>query len=82
MQMPRKKKNKPVNPDVKPTEVEAVVAWTNEFGPKKTRIFSTSLGHNNETVGDDKYLSLICRGLLWSTHKLTDSGEAVVGYSK
>ena len=41
MQMPKKKKNKPVDPAVKPTEVEAVVAWTNEFGPKKTRIFST-----------------------------------------
>lgn len=82
MQMPRKKKNKPVDPDAKPTEAEAVVAWTNEFGPKKTRIFSTSLGHNNDTVGDDKYLDLICRGLLWSTHKLTESGKPAAGYSK
>ncbi len=71
-----------MNPDAKPPEATAIVAWTNEYGPEKTRIFSTSLGHHNDTFSDDRYLDLICRGLLWSTHKLTDSGEAVVGYSK
>ena len=49
---------------------EAVVAWTNEFG--KARVFSTTLGHNNETVGDARYLELVARGLLWSCDKLND----------
>jgi type 1 glutamine amidotransferase len=51
-------------------EVEAVVAWTNEYG--KTRVFSTTLGHNNETVGDARYLDLVTRGLLWACDKLDD----------
>jgi len=50
--------------------VEFVVAWTNEYGPKKTRIFSTTIGHNNETVADARYLDLVTRGLLWSCDKL------------
>jgi len=37
-------------------EAETVVAWTNEYGPKKTRVFSTTIGHNNDTVADDRYL--------------------------
>ncbi len=49
-----------------------VVVWTNEFGPKKTRVFSTTLGHNNATVADARYLDLVTRGLLWATGKLDD----------
>jgi type 1 glutamine amidotransferase len=48
---------------------EAVVAWTNRYNGK-TRVFGTTLGHNNETVGDARYLDLITRGLLWSVDKL------------
>ena len=47
-----------------------VVAWTNMYG--KTRVFSTTLGHNNETVNDPRYLELVTRGLLWSCDKLND----------
>ncbi len=47
-----------------------VVAWTNEYG--KSRVFSTTLGHNNDTVGDPRYLDLVTRGLLWSCGKLND----------
>jgi putative membrane-bound dehydrogenase-like protein len=50
--------------------VNYTVAWTNEFGPKKTRIFSTTIGHNNATVADERYLDLVTRGLLWSCDKL------------
>lgn len=46
-----------------------VVAWANTFG--KARVFSTTLGHNNETVADPRYLDLVTRGLLWSVGKLT-----------
>ena len=46
-----------------------VVAWANTFG--KGRVFSTTLGHNTETVGDPRYLDLVVRGLLWATDKQT-----------
>ena len=49
-------------------EVAAVVTWTNDFGG--TRVFSTSVGHVNETVADDRYLDLVTRGILWSCDKL------------
>lgn len=45
-----------------------VIVWTNDY--HGTRVFSTTLGHNNETVGDPRYLDLITRGLLWSVNKL------------
>jgi type 1 glutamine amidotransferase len=48
---------------------ETVVVWTNEFG--KGRVFSTTLGHNNATVEDARYLDLVTRGLLWSCDKLS-----------
>jgi type 1 glutamine amidotransferase len=47
---------------------EFVVAWVNQYG--ETRIFSTTLGHNNGTVADTRYLDLVTRGLLWSCGKL------------
>ena len=46
-----------------------VVTWTNEYG--KSRVFSTTLGHNTDTVADPRYLDLVTRGLLWSCDKLT-----------
>ena len=52
-------------------DVETVVAWANQYD--KTRVFSTTVGHNNQTVADGRYLDLITRGLLWSCGKL-DSG--------
>ncbi len=61
---------------------ETVVAWTNEYGPNKTRIFSTTLGHNNETVGDARYLDLVTRGLLWAAGKLGEDGQPAAGYGK
>ncbi len=48
---------------------ETVVAWTNMY-KGKTRVFATTLGHNNATVGDERYLDLVTRGLLWSVDKL------------
>src|SRR5262245_7418728 len=49
-----------------------ITVWTNTYR-KKTRVFATTLGHNNETVGDDRYLDLVTRGLLWSVDKLNDN---------
>ena len=47
-----------------------VVAWTNDY--KGTKVFATTLGHNNATVADRRYLDLVTRGLLWSCGKLND----------
>ena len=59
---------------------DSVVVWTHEYGPKKAKVFSTTLGHNNGTVEDGRYLDLIARGLLWSCGKLTADGKPVIGY--
>ncbi|WP_457393577.1 ThuA domain-containing protein [Roseateles sp. P5_E1] len=56
--------------------VETVVVWTNEFGPKKTRVFSTSLGHTTATVADARYLDLVTQGILWATGKVDQPGYA------
>jgi type 1 glutamine amidotransferase len=56
-----------------------VVAWTNHYRDK-TRVFATTLGHNNGTVTDPRYLDLVTRGLLWATGHLTDDGKPAPGY--
>ena len=73
--VPPNKKALKKNPNAKAKEATAAVAWTNEYGPKKTKIFSTSLGHQNETVADQRYMDFIVRGLLWSTGKLSADGK-------
>ncbi len=79
---PPNKKELKKNPDAEPKVSTAVIAWTNEYGPKKTRIFSTSLGHQNETVADGRYVDFVVRGLLWATDKLSADGEPVEGVAK
>jgi len=56
----------------KEKDVDYAVVWTNEYDEKKTRVFATTLGHNNDTVGDPRYLDMVTRGLLWSLDKLND----------
>ncbi len=60
---------------------ETVVAWTNLY-QGKTRVFSTTIGHNNETVADPRYLDLVTRGLLWACGKLGDDGKPLPGYGR
>ena len=62
------------------SESESVVVWTNEYGPKKARVFATTIGHNNATVDDPRYLDLIARGVLWAAGKLGDDGKPLAGY--
>jgi type 1 glutamine amidotransferase len=64
LQKPKVKAGEPEQPA---KEVETVVAWTNEYGAKKTPIFSTTIGHNNDTVSDARYLDLVCHGITWAT---------------
>jgi hypothetical protein len=59
-----------------------VVVWSNEYGPRKTRVFSTTIGHNNQTVADPRYLDLVTRGVLWATGHLNDDGSPAEGYGK
>lgn len=66
-QMVKKKAPKPG--EAAEEEKQAVVAWTNLY-QGKTRVFSTTIGHNNDTVGDDRYLDLVSRGVLWATRQL------------
>lgn len=61
---------------------EAVVVWTNLYGPKKTRVFCTTLGHNNETVADSRYLDLVAKGVLWATSKMDANGRPLPGYGR
>ncbi len=53
----------------KEVTADSVVAWTNTYNGK-TRVFATTLGHNNTTVEDPRYLDLVARGLFWSLGKL------------
>ena len=46
---------------------KAVVAWTNDYNG--TRVFSTSIGHNNVTVANPRYLNLFARGILWAVNR-------------
>ena len=68
---------KQIIPGEKPRVAEAMVAWTNET--QGARSFSTTLGHNTQTVQDARYLELITRGLLWACGKLNQ--EYLVPYS-
>lgn len=61
-----------VKRDGKEKEEVSIVIWTNET--QGARSFSTTLGHNTETVADGKYLDLITRGLLWACGKLEEPG--------
>lgn len=54
-----------------PHDVEAVVTWVNDYNG--TRVFSTTVGHDNATVGDARYLRLVTRGVLWACDKLNDT---------
>jgi len=58
-----------------------VVVWTHLY-QGKTRVFSTTIGHNNQTVEDPRYLDLVTRGVLWACGKLCEDGKPLPGYGK
>jgi len=67
------------NRDGTTRENDLVVTWANDY--QGTRVFSTTIGHNNATVQDARYLDLITRGLLWACGKLDDKGNIKPGYA-
>jgi hypothetical protein len=75
----QKKKEADGTESVTEKPVEYVVTWVNQY-QDKTRVFSTTIGHNNETVADPRYLDLVSRGLLWACGKLDDQGQPLSGY--
>lgn len=75
----QKKKLADGKEEVTEKPVEYVVTWVNNY-QDKTRVFSTTIGHNNATVADPRYLDLVTRGLLWSCGKLDDQGKPLPGY--
>jgi type 1 glutamine amidotransferase len=75
----QKKKEADGTESVTEKPVEYVVTWVNQY-QDKTRVFSTTIGHNNETVADPRYLDLVSRGLLWACGKLDDQGQPLPGY--
>ena len=76
-----KKKQADGTETVTDKEMETVVGWTNLYGGK-TRVFSTTVGHNNVTVEDPRYLDFVTHGVLWAAGKLDDKGQPLPGYGK
>jgi type 1 glutamine amidotransferase len=60
------------------TKQNHVCIWVNTYD--KARVFTTTLGHSNETVSSPVYLDLVTRGLLWASNKLNDDGTPAAGY--
>lgn len=60
------------------TRQNHVCIWVNQYG--NTRVFTTTLGHGDETVGSNIYLDLVTRGLLWVCGKLNEDGTPAAGY--
>jgi len=52
--------------------------WLNHYG--NSRVFTTTLGHHNDTMMAATYLDMISRGLLWTVGKLEVNGEPSEGY--
>jgi hypothetical protein len=76
-----KKKQADGTETVEEKAVETVVAWTNLY-LGKTRVFSTTIGHNNATVEDARYLDLVTRGVAWAGQQLGDDGQFKAGFKK
>jgi uncharacterized protein len=55
------------------------LVWTNTYG--NSRVFVTTMGHNNSTMEDPVYLDLVTRGLLWTLGKLEADGSPAQGYA-
>jgi uncharacterized protein len=50
------------------TGQDHVCVWVNRYG--RGRVFGTTLGHHNETMGHPVYLDLVSRGLMWAVGRL------------
>lgn len=55
-----------------------VTAWLHSLGD--TRLFGTTLGHNESTISDPVFQQMLANALLYVTGHLDDSGVPAVGY--
>jgi len=55
--------------DGKESTNDNVVTWVNSYGEKKTRVWSTTIGHNNATVEDARYLDMVANGVVWALNR-------------
>ncbi|MEI7937246.1 MAG: hypothetical protein WCK27_11185 [Verrucomicrobiota bacterium] len=70
-------------------QTDFLVAWTN-LCHGNTPLFSTTIGHSNQTVEHPRYppapsrftFDLVSRGLLWACDKLGADGKPLRGYGK
>lgn len=53
-------------------------AWTHEY--EGVRVFTSSLGHHNVSMGSDVNLNLVASGVLWAAGKLEEDGSPAPGY--
>lgn len=68
--------------DVAERDKRATVAWTHLYGPKRARVFSMTLAHNEASVADPRHLDLVARGVLWATGHMNEDGQAAPGYER
>ena len=61
---------------------DAAIIWTNSYGPKKTKIFSMSIGHTSAEMEDKNFIELLNRGVLWATGNINPDGTAKNGLAK
>ncbi len=60
------------------TDSYTETAWTHEY--QGVRVFTSSLGHHNESMGSDVNLNLVASGVLWAAGKLEEDGSPAPGY--
>ena len=53
-------------------------AWIHEY--EGVRVFASSLGHHNPSMGSDTNLNLVAAGVLWAAGKLEEDGSPAPGY--
>ena len=53
-------------------------AWTHKY--QGIRVFTSSLGHHNVSMGSDVNLNLVASGVLWAAGKLEENGSPALGY--
>jgi len=53
-------------------------AWIHEY--EGVRVFTSSLGHHNPSMGSDVNLNLVAAGVLWAAGKLQENGLPAPGY--
>ena len=62
------------------TDSYTETAWINEY--EGVKVFTSSLGHHNISMGSDVHLNLVAAGVLWVTEKLEHDGSAARGFDQ